>query len=437
MTIEKGLLGKEDVNFGTDTFQRKGQSGTLIPITSVNAAHLPIADAAGKFTGADVETALQECVVETGGGSHSADYTNKSGAQRVVGEVVVIDSSNDASFTTTTTAGLTTVLGIVGETIENNAVGKVYTGGYIATVNVVASTTRGEFLKTSTTAGKVTATAAVEVGSFAVALSSGSGSVAAMVFGVLGLNYLPLAGGNLTGTLGLLKSTVDVASASDLDPWSVGSGNYFDVTGTTNIATIATSGQIGTVLVLHFDGSLTLSHDATNLALPGGVDWVTGAGDELTFIEYATGDWRCVGYVDASMTGTVNVVRSNTPTLVTPKVDTINEATGANGVTVDGLNIKDGKLNTNDSVLTTHLTKTSTYSTAAINNSAWKPAAGVYVAVVASGGAAVVYLEVYDGAAWQRGLNQFSGGQIITDGATVRIIEVGSIAATVHYRSID
>lgn len=55
-------------------------------------------------------------------------------------------------------------------------------------------------------------------------------------------------------------------------------------------------------------------------------------------------------------TGSGAIVFGNTPTLITPKVDTINENTLNNGVTVDGLNIKDGKLNTNDSVVTTNIT---------------------------------------------------------------------------------
>ena len=62
-------------------------------------------------------------------------------------------------------------------------------------------------------------------------------------------------------------------------------------------------------------------------------------------------------------TGTGSTVLSTSPTLTTPtinnptlNVDTISEFTGANGVTVDGLNIKDGKLNTNDSVVTANIT---------------------------------------------------------------------------------
>lgn len=49
-------------------------------------------------------------------------------------------------------------------------------------------------------------------------------------------------------------------------------------------------------------------------------------------------------------TGTGSVVFANTPTLVTPKVDTINESTPANGVTIDGLNIKDSAINTASAV---------------------------------------------------------------------------------------
>ena len=55
-------------------------------------------------------------------------------------------------------------------------------------------------------------------------------------------------------------------------------------------------------------------------------------------------------------TGSGSAVFGTTPTLVTPKVDTINESTPANGVTIDGLNIKDNKLNTNNSVVTANIT---------------------------------------------------------------------------------
>ena len=90
----------------------------------------------------------------------------------------------------------------------------------------------------------------------------------------------------------------DVASATAL---TLGvDGNYFDITGTTTITSIAALG-IG-IVRLHFDGILTLTHHATNLILPGGANITTAAGDEAVFFEYATGDWRCLSYQRAAHT---------------------------------------------------------------------------------------------------------------------------------------
>lgn len=86
---------------------------------------------------------------------------------------------------------------------------------------------------------------------------------------------------------------IDVASATALT-FGV-DGNYFDITGTTDIETINTIG-IGTVIKLHHDGILDLIHDASDLILPGGANITTAAGDESEWIEYATGDWRMLKY---------------------------------------------------------------------------------------------------------------------------------------------
>ena len=85
----------------------------------------------------------------------------------------------------------------------------------------------------------------------------------------------------------------DIASATAL---ALGAdGNYFDVTGTTAITSINTR-RVGSVIKLHFDGILTLTHDGTDLILPGGANITTAAGDEAEFVEYAAGDWRCTNY---------------------------------------------------------------------------------------------------------------------------------------------
>ena len=90
----------------------------------------------------------------------------------------------------------------------------------------------------------------------------------------------------------------DVASGTAL---AVGTdGNYFDVTGTTTITSINTTGGVGTQIKLHFDGELTLTHDATDLILPGGANITTAAGDEAEFIEYGSGDYRCTNYTRAT-----------------------------------------------------------------------------------------------------------------------------------------
>ena len=89
----------------------------------------------------------------------------------------------------------------------------------------------------------------------------------------------------------------DVASANAL---SLGvDGNYFDITGVTSITSIGTLG-VGTIVGLHFDGALTLTHHVTDLILPGAASISTAAGDEAVFVEYASGDWRCLSYTKAS-----------------------------------------------------------------------------------------------------------------------------------------
>jgi sugar lactone lactonase YvrE len=104
---------------------------------------------------------------------------------------------------------------------------------------------------------------------------------------------LDIVTGNLTQPKGS-----DVASTAAL-PWST-TGNFRDVTGTTAITSLATSGKVGSSQTLQFDASLTLTHNATDLILPGGSDITTAAGDVFTFLEYASGDWVCTSYILAS-----------------------------------------------------------------------------------------------------------------------------------------
>lgn len=117
------------------------------------------------------------------------------------------------------------------------------------------------------------------------------------------LNPAPasLAANTFTGVQRWAKGA-DVASASAL---TLGTdGNYFDITGTTTITSIGSLG-VGTWVKLHFDGALTLTHHATDLVLAGAANITTAAGDEIEFVEYASGDWRMVGGVKADGTAWV------------------------------------------------------------------------------------------------------------------------------------
>ena len=89
------------------------------------------------------------------------------------------------------------------------------------------------------------------------------------------------------------KQGADVASATAL-PVDV-DGNLFDVTGTTTVTSIKTKG-IGTIIVLQFDGILTLTHHATNLILPLSANITTAAGDTAVLYEYSAGSWRLVSF---------------------------------------------------------------------------------------------------------------------------------------------
>jgi hypothetical protein len=111
--------------------------------------------------------------------------TNKSGAQLTAGAVVVADSANDNAFTTTTTEENPAVIGVVAETIDNEAAGRVATAG-IVTVNVQGNVARGDYLGTSSTEGRAkSAGVAKGAGTFAIALTAyaggGAGTVQALV----------------------------------------------------------------------------------------------------------------------------------------------------------------------------------------------------------------------------------------------------------------
>lgn len=88
----------------------------------------------------------------------------------------------------------------------------------------------------------------------------------------------------------------DVASANDLDLGF--DGNYFDITGTTQINGISETGwQAGDIVTLGFDAAPTLKHATAagvgyaSCELASSVDFVASAGDTIT-LRYDGADWR-------------------------------------------------------------------------------------------------------------------------------------------------
>jgi len=107
------------------------------------------------------------------------------------------------------------------------------------------------------------------------------------------------------------------------------------------------------------DSTVTTAKLSGNLVTPGTLD-VNGQelildADADTSITADTDD-----QIDIKVAGADDFqITANTLTALsgsTIKADTIAETTSANGVAVDGLNIKDGKLNTNDSVVQANIT---------------------------------------------------------------------------------
>ena len=78
-------------------------------------------------------------------------------------------------------------------------------------------------------------------------------------------------------------------------------GNYFDITtGVDTVTSINATGGVGTLVKVHCDVAILWTHHSANLIIPGAANYQSAAGDELEFLEYAAGKYRCTGYALAS-----------------------------------------------------------------------------------------------------------------------------------------
>lgn len=93
-----------------------------------------------------------------------------------------------------------------------------------------------------------------------------------------------------------------LASAATVNIGAITDGEYIHITG---VATINAFDVVaaGVERTLVFDGVLTLTHNATTLILPGGVNIVTAAGNMLVFVSEGSGNWRLKSRSNAAAAG--------------------------------------------------------------------------------------------------------------------------------------
>ncbi|WP_189350067.1 hypothetical protein [Mesorhizobium sp. M1E.F.Ca.ET.045.02.1.1] len=106
----------------------------------------------------------------------------------------------------------------------------------------------------------------------------------------------------------------DVASAATVNLANT-TGTLVNITGTVTITALGTL-PAGAERDLVFAASLTLTHNATSLILPGGANIQTAAGDTARMRSLGGGNWRCMSYQRAATAPLSNTF--NSPTIVTP-----------------------------------------------------------------------------------------------------------------------
>lgn len=144
------------------------------------------------------------------------------------------------------------------------------------------------------------------------------------------------------------RKGVNITSASTITIGTAGLGDYIHITGTTTITSLGTATSAGTRRTLIFDGALTLTHNATSLICPDGVNIVTVAGTVIEIIAETTTNWRVISITHPSVSftelGYLNGVTSAIQTQLDAKAGlasptftgTPSLPTGTTGVTQSG-----------------------------------------------------------------------------------------------------
>lgn len=352
--VTKQLAGVEDLTFGTSTVNQARASGTL-PITQINASHVPVIDTALLLAATDVEAALAEIMaavnVNTAGvasnlasieGLTNVDF---NGAFEIEDEVtatypkdwtvapytggtVALDATTSfkgkqsVKCTSTGTGGgrLTSKLLTVteGEELTFQFSLKSSVVDVFNTVSILWYDKDEGLLSSSILYSE----SAANPTSFTTYQKTTQAPASAAYFaiylvGCVSSDVTPgdtwFDGVSYAETFYLNKLGDDVASGSSIT--FLEKGNYHHITGTSTIVAIQAL-RIGALKTVEFDDVLTLTNGA-GLLLPGGANIVTRAGDVATFIEFNTAQWKCLSYIrqdeapDAVSTGAWETISSS------------------------------------------------------------------------------------------------------------------------------
>ena len=107
---------------------------------------------------------------------------NASGASVAAGDVVIVSTGTDSSFTTTTSANSALYLGVAAETIASSASGVIRTHGR-TTVNLVSAGTRGQWVGTSTTVKLGLPSSTATTNQFGILTTAGTTGVGIVLYG--------------------------------------------------------------------------------------------------------------------------------------------------------------------------------------------------------------------------------------------------------------
>lgn len=169
--------------------------------------------------------------------------TNKSGGGVIAGDFVIIDTSNNDAFTTTTSARVEVSVGVAQETIASNGTGRVLVAGYAALVNVPSSVTRGHYIESHTVVKQAAGSATRRSGSFGQFLTGGT-TPDAWLWGVT--DPTDATGGG--GTASLIGLTAYDGGSDTSGLYSTASTTIVDADATNLIVTF-TAPASGNILV--------------------------------------------------------------------------------------------------------------------------------------------------------------------------------------------